>query len=103
MSRIARGETGRTNLSRETKLFFSSPLTTSSSRIGKHPRLTHTRLPGIVIVLIVFIVIVRRRREEILVGNILPPCCMVMYVCMVTHIARVWINRVRLPTLHVVS
>ena len=26
-----------------------------------------------------------------------------MYVCMVTHIARVWINRVRLPILHVVS
>ena len=26
-----------------------------------------------------------------------------MYVCMVTHIARVWINRVRLPMLHVVS
>ena len=26
-----------------------------------------------------------------------------MYVCMVTHIARVWINRVRLPVLHVVS
>ena len=25
------------------------------------------------------------------------------YVCMVTHIARVWINRVRLPALHVVS
>ena len=24
-------------------------------------------------------------------------------VCMVTHIARVWINRVRLPVLHVVS
>ena len=35
-------------------------------------------------------------------------CCMyyicIMYVCMVTHIARVaWINRVRLPILHVVS
>ena len=27
----------------------------------------------------------------------------VLYVCMVTHIARVWINRVRLPVLHVVS
>ena len=26
-----------------------------------------------------------------------------MYVCMVTHIARVWINRVTLPVLHVVS
>ena len=26
-----------------------------------------------------------------------------MYVCMVTHIARVWINQVRLPVLHVVS
>ena len=26
-----------------------------------------------------------------------------MYVCMVTRIARVWINRVRLPILHVVS
>ena len=26
-----------------------------------------------------------------------------MYVCMVTHIARVWINRVRLPILLVVS
>ena len=26
-----------------------------------------------------------------------------MYVCMVTRIARVWINRVRLPVLHVVS
>ena len=26
-----------------------------------------------------------------------------MYVCMVTHIARIWINRVRLPILHVVS
>ena len=26
-----------------------------------------------------------------------------MYVCMATHIARVWINRVRLPVLHVVS
>ena len=26
-----------------------------------------------------------------------------MYVCEVTHIARVWINRVRLPILHVVS
>ena len=25
------------------------------------------------------------------------------YVCMVTHIARVWINRVRLPVLHVVG
>ena len=25
------------------------------------------------------------------------------YACMVTHIARVWINRVRLPVLHVVS
>ena len=25
-----------------------------------------------------------------------------MYVCIVTHIARVWINRVRLPILHVV-
>ena len=24
-------------------------------------------------------------------------------VCMVTHIARVWINRIRLPVLHVVS
>ena len=24
-------------------------------------------------------------------------------VCMVTHLARVWINRVRLPVLHVVS
>ena len=24
-------------------------------------------------------------------------------VCMVTHIARVWVNRVRLPVLHVVS
>ena len=24
-------------------------------------------------------------------------------LCMVTHIARVWINRVRLPILHVVS
>ena len=27
----------------------------------------------------------------------------VIYVCMVTHIARVWIDRVRLPVLHVVS
>ena len=27
----------------------------------------------------------------------------IMYVCMVTHIPRVWINRVRLPILHVVS
>ena len=26
-----------------------------------------------------------------------------MYLCMFTHIARVWINRVRLPILHVVS
>ena len=26
-----------------------------------------------------------------------------VYVCMVTHIARVWINRGRLPVLHVVS
>ena len=26
-----------------------------------------------------------------------------MYVCMVTHIARVWINLVKLPVLHVVS
>ena len=26
-----------------------------------------------------------------------------MYVCMVTHIARVWFNRVRLPILRVVS
>ena len=26
-----------------------------------------------------------------------------MYVCMTTHIARVWINRIRLPILHVVS
>ena len=26
-----------------------------------------------------------------------------MYVCMVTHIARVWINRERLPILYVVS
>ena len=26
-----------------------------------------------------------------------------MYVCMVTHTGRVWINRVRLPVLHVVS
>ena len=26
-----------------------------------------------------------------------------MYVCMVTHIERVWINRIRLPILHVVS
>ena len=25
------------------------------------------------------------------------------YACMVTYIARVWINRVRLPALHVVS
>ena len=25
------------------------------------------------------------------------------YVCMVTHTARVWINRVRLPVLHVAS
>ena len=29
--------------------------------------------------------------------------CMYVYVFMVTHIARVWINRVRLPILHVVS
>ena len=28
---------------------------------------------------------------------------MYMYVCMVTHIARLWINRVRLPVPHVVS
>ena len=27
----------------------------------------------------------------------------VMYICMVTHIARLWINLVRLPILHVVS
>ena len=27
----------------------------------------------------------------------------IMHACMVTHIARVWINRVRLPVLHVVS
>ena len=26
-----------------------------------------------------------------------------MHICMVTHIARVWSNRVRLPILHVVS
>ena len=26
-----------------------------------------------------------------------------LLICMVTHIARVWINRVRLPVLHVVS
>ena len=26
-----------------------------------------------------------------------------IYISMVTHIARVWINRVRLPVLHVVS
>ena len=26
-----------------------------------------------------------------------------MYVCMVTHIAKIWINRVGLPILHVVS
>ena len=25
------------------------------------------------------------------------------HVCMVTHIARVWTNRIRLPVLHVVS
>ena len=29
--------------------------------------------------------------------------CMIWYVCMVTHVARVLINRVRLPILHVVS
>ena len=29
--------------------------------------------------------------------------CRCYHVCMVTHIARVWINRVRLPILHVVS
>ena len=29
--------------------------------------------------------------------------CDGMYVCIVTHIARVWINRVRLPILLVVS
>ena len=29
--------------------------------------------------------------------------CSIMYVCMATHIARAWINRVRLPVLHVVS
>ena len=28
---------------------------------------------------------------------------LLLYLCMVTHIARVWINRVRLPVLHVVS
>ena len=28
---------------------------------------------------------------------------MYVCICMVTHIARVWINRVRLPVLHVVS
>ena len=27
----------------------------------------------------------------------------VMFVCMVTHIERVWTNRLRLPILHVVS
>ena len=26
-----------------------------------------------------------------------------VYVCMVTHIARIWVNRVRLPVLHEVS
>ena len=31
------------------------------------------------------------------------PSIISMYVCMVTHIARVWINRVRSPTLLVVS
>ena len=42
---------------------------------------------------------------------LLPPflCCLhlymyvCMYVCMGTHRARVWVNRVRLPILHVVS
>ena len=29
--------------------------------------------------------------------------CVCLYVCMVTHISKVWINRVRLPTLLVVS
>ena len=32
-----------------------------------------------------------------------PPATWDMYVCMVTHIARVWINRIRLPVLYVVS
>ena len=34
---------------------------------------------------------------------VIPPIHTRMYVCMVTHIARVWINRVRLPILLVVS
>ena len=31
--------------------------------------------------------------------------CMILYVCVciVAHISRVWINRVRLPVLHMVS
>ena len=36
--------------------------------------------------------------------GLLPDIYVRMYVCIVTHIARViWINRVRLPVLHVVS
>ena len=31
------------------------------------------------------------------------PNMLYVYVCMVTHIARVWINRIRFPIMHVVS
>ena len=44
------------------------------------------------------------RREEKEPRECIYVCMHVsMYLCVVTHIARVWINRVRLPVLHVVS
>ena len=42
-------------------------------------------------------------KKRITLRNVADLPRLYLYVCMVTHMARVWVNRVRLPVLHVVS
>ena len=57
----------------------------------------HTGFLHLPSVMLALIFIARRIRPSLSLVD-----CEVEY-CIVTHIARVWINRVMLPTLHVVS